>query len=105
MEYGSLTPVVKSQPQPQSPKKLGPERSFFKKLFGRSIRVFFVNEDEEDCVDGVLHWVDRYTILVAVSSGLEVPKERMIYKHAIQSIQPLSEGTNARGRQAGKGSV
>lgn len=91
--------------RPQPKRKLGPERSFYQKLFGQPVRITLMGRDEDETVDGVLRWVDRYTLLLSVPAGTGPhgsTKDRLLYKQAIESVEPISEGTNARGRQFGK---
>lgn len=94
METGQSAAMTRPQPKPPK-RKLGPERSFYQRLFGQPIRITLMGREP---VDGVLRWVDRYTLLLSVPAGTG-SKDRLIYKQAIESVELMSEGNNARGRQ------
>lgn len=74
-------------------KKLGPERKFFQELFGKRVIIDLVNSEEP--FEGILLWVDRYTL------GVRGKDKILIYKHAVESIQrhwDQEDSEDARGR-------
>ena len=69
-----------------SERKPSPERQFFYRLRGHQVRVVSL---VGETFDGVISWVDRYSLAVVIRGVGEV----LFFKHAIKTIQPLTSSS------------
>jgi sRNA-binding regulator protein Hfq len=74
-------------------KKMGKERAFFNDLLGKWVRVDLIST--EGSINGILKWVDQFTILVEMHAGLNYshsvnPVSKLIYKHDISMLWDIT---------------